>query len=131
MLMLRLPVAESAARSFEITNLFIGDVIMYGDYFLYNWCTSEGKGSGGSGGGGGGGVDDGGCGIMIVIIFVALLLSSQCNNSRIHEHYLSPSNHQPEAIEGVDRVEGKPKRGDVGIAGASLTYQGIRKRVRE
>jgi len=47
---------------------------MYGDYFLYNWCTSEGKGSGG--GGGGSGNSGAGCGVFVLFIVVGLFLQA-------------------------------------------------------
>ena len=85
------------------TNFFIGDVILYGDYFLYNWCTSEGKGSGSNGGGGGGG-DDNGCGIIALIFLACLALSTQCNCSRVNDSYFRPSSQQIDAVEDVDCV---------------------------
>ena len=71
---------------------------MYGDYFLFNWCTSEGKG-GGSGGGGGGGSDDNGCGIIALIFLACLALSTQCNCSRVNENYMNPAKNQMEMVE--------------------------------
>ena len=69
---------------------------MLSEYLLSDW--GEGKGSGGNGSGGGGG--DEGCGIIALVFFACLLLSAQCNNARVNENYMSPSNSQTEIVEG-------------------------------
>ena len=60
---------------------------MYGDYFLYNWCTSEGKGSGGSGGGSPGDVGEGcGVGFAIFMGLFVLMTLFDCNGSQKKEY---------------------------------------------
>lgn len=67
-----------------------------GDYFLYNWCTSENKGSSGGSG------DGDGCGIMLLLFFVFCLISGTCNNSGGNENYMKPSDRQIEVVDDVN-----------------------------
>lgn len=75
---------------------------MHGEYFLYNWCTNDDKGSGG--GGGGGGSDDNGCGIIVLLFFICCLIGGTCNSSRVNEHNFRPPNQAIDAVEG-DKID--------------------------
>ena len=70
---------------------------MFSEWLLSDW----GEGDGGGGSGGGGGSDDNGCGIIILVFLACLALSTMCNNSRVNENYVSPSEQQIEIVEGI------------------------------
>ena len=70
---------------------------MLSEYLLSDWGEDKGSGNGSGGSGGGGG--DEGCGIIALVFFACLLLSAQCNNSRVNENYMNPSNSQTEIVE--------------------------------